>query len=89
MVCYGVSIVQQFFISLIYMLFDTLKSLGERVKGQGKKSKTRIVFSGDLGATYSPLLAAPRSPYRSDLLVLESTYGDRLHQGRRDRRKSD
>jgi hypothetical protein len=26
-VCYGVSIVQQFFISLIYMLFDTLKSL--------------------------------------------------------------
>ena len=62
---------------------------GERVKGQGKKSKTRIVFSGDLGATYSPLLAAPRSPYRSDLLVLESTYGDRLHQGRRDRRKSD
>jgi metallo-beta-lactamase family protein len=61
---------------------------GERVKGQGKKSKTRVVFSGDLGATYSPLLAAPRSPYRSDLLVLESTYGDRLHQGRRDRRKS-
>jgi metallo-beta-lactamase family protein len=51
-------------------------------------TKTRIVFSGDLGATYSPLLAAPRSPYRSDLLVLESTYGDRLHQGRRDRRKS-
>ena len=53
-----------------------------------KKTKSRIVFSGDLGATYSPLLAAPRSPYRSDLLVLESTYGDRLHQGRRDRRKS-
>jgi len=61
---------------------------GERVKGQGKRSKTRVTFSGDLGATYSPLLSAPRSPYRSDVLVLESTYGDRLHQGRRDRRKS-
>jgi len=61
---------------------------GERVKGQSKRSKARITFSGDLGATYSSLLAAPRSPYRSDVLVLESTYGDRLHQGRRDRRKS-
>ena len=59
---------------------------GERVKGECKRSKTRITFSGDLGATYSPLLATPRSPYRSDVLVLESTYGDRLHQGRRDRR---
>jgi len=61
---------------------------GERVERQGKRSKARVTFSGDLGATYSPLLAAPRSPYRSDVLVLESTYGDRLHQGRRDRRKS-
>ena len=61
---------------------------GPRSKSKGKKRDTRIVFSGDLGATYSPLLAAPRSPYRSDVLVLESTYGERLHQGRRDRRKS-
>jgi len=46
----------------------------------------RIVFSGDLGAPHAPLLPAPRPPYRADLLVLESTYGDRLHQGRRERR---
>ncbi len=45
----------------------------------------RFVFSGDLGAPYSPLLPAPRSPYRADVLVLESTYGDRLHQGRKTR----
>jgi metallo-beta-lactamase family protein len=31
-------------------------------------------------------LYSPRSPERADLLVLESTYGDRLHEGRRDRR---
>ena len=50
-------------------------------------SGKRIVFSGDLGAPYAPLLPAPRSPYRADTLVLESTYGDRQHVGRRERRK--
>jgi metallo-beta-lactamase family protein len=47
----------------------------------------RFVFSGDLGAPYAPLLSAPRSPYRADVLVLESTYGDRLHQGRKSRKE--
>ena len=50
------------------------------------KDRQRITFSGDLGAPYSPLISAPRSPYRSDTLILESTYGDKLHHGRRDRR---
>jgi len=44
-----------------------------------------VVFSGDLGAPYSPLLKAPVPPYGCDTLVLESTYGDRLHGSRRDR----
>jgi metallo-beta-lactamase family protein len=48
----------------------------------------RVTFSGDLGAPYSPLLSAPKSPYRADILVIESTYGDRLHEGRRLRRKT-
>ncbi len=51
---------------------------------QGRQ-KRRVVFSGDLGAPYSPLLAAPKSPYRCDTLVIESTYGDRLHEDRRRR----
>lgn len=38
-----------------------------------------VVFSGDLGSGRSALLAAPQSPERAELLVLESTYGDRLH----------
>ena len=49
-------------------------------------SGQRVVFSGDLGAPYAPLLPAPRSPYRADVLVLESTYGDREHAGRRQRK---
>ncbi|MBV2263186.1 MAG: MBL fold metallo-hydrolase [Thauera sp.] len=46
----------------------------------------RVVFSGDLGAPYAPLLPAPRPPWRADVLVLETTYGDRVHENRRDRR---
>ncbi len=53
--------------------------------GRGK-ARTDVLFSGDLGAPHTPLLPAPKSPYGSDLLVLESTYGDRLHEGRRQRR---
>lgn len=49
--------------------------------------KERIIFSGDLGAPWSPLLPAPQSPYKADRLILESTYGDRLHGSRRDRVK--
>lgn len=47
----------------------------------------RIVFSGDLGAAHAPLLMSPESPERADLLVLESTYGDRLHEDRTSRRQ--
>jgi len=47
----------------------------------------RIVFSGDLGGPYTPLLPAPKSPYQADVLVLESTYGDRLHENRRQRKQ--
>ena len=48
---------------------------------------TRVLFSGDLGAPHSPLLAAPKPPYGTDILVLESTYGDQVHEGRRQRRE--
>jgi metallo-beta-lactamase family protein len=57
------------------------------VKTSTAKSE-RVVFSGDLGATFSPLLASPKSPYRADVVVIESTYGDKNHQGRRERSKS-
>jgi metallo-beta-lactamase family protein len=49
--------------------------------------RQRVVFSGDLGAPWSPLLPSPRSPWRCDTLVIESTYGDRRHEGRKERRK--
>jgi metallo-beta-lactamase family protein len=45
----------------------------------------RVVFSGDLGTRGQPLMNEPKSPERADLLILESTYGNRLHQGRSQR----
>jgi metallo-beta-lactamase family protein len=53
-----------------------------------KPKKHRVVFSGDLGASYAPLLPAPKSPYRADTLVIESTYGDKNHQNRKARTKN-
>lgn len=47
----------------------------------------RFVFSGDLGSRNQPLLTEPASPEKADFLVLESTYGDRNHVGREERRK--
>ncbi|MDB6052034.1 MAG: metallo-beta-lactamase [Pseudomonas sp.] len=47
----------------------------------------RIVFSGDLGAPHSPILPDLVPPERADLLILESTYGDRRHEDRVHRRE--
>jgi metallo-beta-lactamase family protein len=46
----------------------------------------KTIFSGDLGAPYSPLLNAPKAPYSADVVVLESTYGHKKHESRRSRR---
>ncbi|USH03274.1 MBL fold metallo-hydrolase [Grimontia kaedaensis] len=43
-------------------------------------SKEVIVFSGDLGPNNTPLLPDPTPPERVDVLVIESTYGDGVHE---------
>jgi metallo-beta-lactamase family protein len=40
---------------------------------------TRIGFSGDLGRSDDAVMLAPEPPAPADLLVVESTYGDRRH----------
>lgn len=41
--------------------------------------RRRVTFSGDLGHGASPLMRQPAIPNATDLVVLESTYGDRTH----------
>jgi metallo-beta-lactamase family protein len=65
-----------------YVEFDILDV--SDVKNEGSH---RVVFSGDLGAPHSPLLSAPKSTVRVDTLVIESTYGDKLHETREHRRQ--
>jgi metallo-beta-lactamase family protein len=47
----------------------------------------KAVFSGDLGARDTPLLPDPTPLDTADLLVLESTYGDKNHQDRKNRQQ--
>jgi len=39
----------------------------------------RILFSGDLGRPAQPILRDPHTVHGTDYLLIESTYGDRLH----------
>lgn len=43
-------------------------------------SDRRVLFSGDLGHYHQPILRDPAPPPACDYLLVESTYGDRLHE---------
>lgn len=48
--------------------------------GDGRK----LVFSGDLGLEGTPILRDPTPVHEADLVLMESTYGDRNHRDRAD-----
>jgi len=45
---------------------------------------SKIVFSGDLGMKNKPLLRDPETIEEADYLLLEATYGNRLHESSKD-----
>lgn len=49
----------------------------EVAEGGGRR---RVVFSGDVGNSGRPIVADPTPPPRADVVVMESTYGDRSHR---------
>lgn len=49
-----------------------------QIEDDGKKRS--MVFSGDLGNAGRPLLRDPTPPPEVDMVVMETTYGDRLHK---------
>jgi len=46
--------------------------------------RRKLVFSGDLGQYDTPILQDPFAFKSADLVLMESTYGDRRHRGRDD-----
>ena len=58
-----------------HMLGSAIIEVWIRENGETKK----IVFTGDLGNNDIPLLGAPTMIESADFLVMESTYGGRLH----------
>ncbi len=52
------------------------------IRFQDEQSGWSVLFSGDLGAADTPILRDPEAPQTADLVVMESTYGDRLHEPR-------
>ena len=57
-----------------------LGSAAVRVKYTARGNTTTVLFSGDLGRSHMPILRDPEPPPPCDVLILESTYGDRLHE---------
>jgi metallo-beta-lactamase family protein len=48
---------------------------------RGNDGDRKIVFSGDIGKKGNPIINDPEHTPKSDYVVVESTYGNRLHKG--------
>lgn len=57
-----------------------LGSAAIRVKYTARGNTTTVLFSGDLGRANQPIVRDPEPPPSCDVLIIESTYGDRLHE---------
>lgn len=68
---------------LVATFFDAGHILGSasillEVDDAGRKR--RVLFSGDIGNAGRPLLRSPAVPGQADVVVMETTYGDRRHR---------
>lgn len=67
-------------------LFDAGHILGSALVKFSRNDRS-ILFTGDLGNTPEPLLNDTEYPSGINYLVMESVYGDRIHEGRAERRE--
>jgi len=49
------------------------------LRWEQERDHLRVLFSGDLGRPDRPILHDPAPPLPADIVVVETTYGDRLH----------
>ncbi len=57
-----------------------LGSAAIRLTMTARGDSTTVLFTGDLGRNRMPILRDPEKPPACDALIIESTYGDRLHE---------
>jgi len=58
-----------------------------QIKAQVNSEQRTVLFSGDMGRPDRPIVQDPASFEQADYILIESTYGDRVHQGREDTKK--
>ncbi|GIK74696.1 MAG: MBL fold hydrolase [Chloroflexota bacterium] len=73
------------FIPAGHILGAAFVQLDIREASTGKRR--RLLFSGDIGRPTSPILRSPECFDYADIVIMESTYGDRLHESYDDARK--
>ena len=66
------------------LFLDAGHILGSAMAKFTRNGRT-IIFTGDLGNSPEPLLNDTESPEGANYLVMESVYGDRVHEGRDER----
>jgi len=59
-----------------------------KVKAKANGEDRTILFSGDIGRPDRPILQNVAKLDHADYILIESTYGDRVHQGRHDTKKA-
>jgi metallo-beta-lactamase family protein len=65
-----------------HIIGSSLASL--TVRDRDSAGEVRVVFSGDLGRKGKPIIRDPQPVPAPDFLIMESTYGDRLHDSAAD-----
>jgi len=55
-------------------------SIEVNVMDRIRQRRTKIVFSGDLGYNHAPIVRDPAHIESDDYVIIESTYGDRIHE---------
>ncbi len=76
----AISFHQDFSIGDFHFCFNRVGHIFGAANLLVKHHETSILFSGDLGRPSDPCVLPPEAIAAADYLVLESTYGDRLHE---------
>jgi metallo-beta-lactamase family protein len=70
-----------------HMLGSSIIEIWAPRRDSGQTGTVKIVFSGDLGNAPTPLLKNPTKITEADYILIESTYGNKIHENRAQRKE--